>query len=148
MRLFQKGNVTPTAEFNIYVDPHAATVVFESELPITVLPLDAIHKVFTTAEHFKNLGNQAGKLIAQILASYDRHDMEKFGCEGGPLHDPCVIGYLLEPSLFSGRRINVAIETRSDLTLGETVVDWNQVTQRAPMRSGSPKLMQTASTRY
>jgi purine nucleosidase len=132
---FKRGNVTPTAEFNIYVDPHAATVVFESGLPITVLPLDVTHKVLTTparVEHLKNLGNQAGKLIAQVLASYERHNIEKFGCEGGPLHDPCVIGYLLEPSLFSGRRVNVAIETRSDLTLGETVVDWNQVTQRAP----------------
>jgi len=132
---FKRGNVTPTAEFNIHVDPHAATVVFESELPITVLPLDVTHKVLTTparVEHLKNLGNQAGKLIAQILASYERHDIENFGCEGAPLHDPCVIGYLLEPSLFSGRRANVAIETRSDLTLGETVVDWNQVTQRAP----------------
>jgi purine nucleosidase len=132
---FKRGNVTPTAEFNIYVDPHAATVVFESGLPITVLPLDVTHKVLTTparVEHLKNLGNQAGKLIAQVLASYERHNIEKFGCEGSPLHDPCVIGYLLEPSLFSGRRVNVAIETRSDLTLGETVVDWNQVTQRAP----------------
>jgi purine nucleosidase len=130
---FQRGNTTPTAEFNVYVDPHAASVVFESQLPITVLPLDVTHKVLTTTpriERLKSLGNQAGKLIAQILTAYQRYDIEKIGSEGGPLHDPCVIGYLLEPSLFSGRRVNVAIETCSDLTLGETVVDWNQVTQR------------------
>lgn len=130
---FQRGNTTPTAEFNVYVDPHAAGVVFASQLPITVLPLDVTHKVLTTTpriERVGSLGNQAGKLIAQILTAYQRYEIEKIGSEGGPLHDPCVIGYLLEPSLFSGRRVNVAIETCSDLTLGETVVDWNQVTPR------------------
>jgi purine nucleosidase len=132
---FKRGNITPTAEFNIYVDPHAATVVFESGLPITVLPLDVTHKLLTTTariDRIKNLGNRAGKLIAAILTSYERHEIKKFGSEGGPLHDPCVIGYLLEPGLFSGRRVNVAVEIYSDLTLGETVVDWNQVTERPP----------------
>jgi purine nucleosidase len=83
-------------------------------------------------DRFKHLGNRAGKLIAQILTSYERHDIGGFGCYGGPLHDPCAIGYLLEPSLFAGRRVKVAIETRSDLTFGETVVDWNEVTRRPP----------------
>ena len=130
---FKRGNITPVAEFNVYVDPHAASVVFESGLPITVLPLDVTHKVLATparVERFNRLGNHAGRVIAQILASYARREIEKFGSEGGPLHDPCVIGYLLEPSLFSGRQVNVAVETRGDLTLGETVVDWNRVTQR------------------
>jgi purine nucleosidase len=130
---FKRGNTTPAAEFNVYADPHAASIVFESQLPITVLPLDVTHKVLTTTarvERLKALGNQAGTLIAQILTCYERHEIEKFGSEGGPLHDPCVIGYLLEPPLFSGRRVNVAIETCSDLTLGETVVDWNKVTRR------------------
>jgi len=132
---FKRGNITPTAEFNVYVDPHAAAVVFESGLPITVLPLDVSHKVLTTTarvERIKNLGNRAGRLIAQILTAYERHEIEKFDSEGGPLHDPCVIGYLLEPELFSGRRVNVAVEIYSALTLGETVVDWNRVTERPP----------------
>ena len=68
--------------------------------------------------------------IAQILTSYERHDIEKFGLEGGPLHDPCAIGYLLDPSLFLGRQVNVMVEAESELTLGETVVDWNGVTGR------------------
>lgn len=130
---FKRGNITPTAEFNIYVDPHAAAVVFGSGLPITVLPLDVTYKVPSTkarVQQLKNLGNRAGNLIAAILVSHGRHEVEKFRSEGGPLHDPCVIGYLLEPSLFSGRLVNVAIETQSDLTLGETVVDWDHVTQR------------------
>jgi len=129
----KRGNITPTAEFNIYVDPHAAAIVFGSRLPITVLPLDVTYKASSTKariQHLKNLGNRAGEIVAAILESHSRHEVEKFQSEGGPLHDPCVIGYLLEPSLFSGRLVNVAIETQSDLTLGETVVDWDDVTQR------------------
>lgn len=129
----KRGNITPTAEFNIFVDPHAAEVVFESGLPITVLPLDVTQQLLTTAarvERLRKLGNKAGELIAGMLTSYQRQHPERFSSEGVPLHDPSVIGYLVEPSLFSGRSVNVAIETRSDLTLGETVVDWNRVTER------------------
>lgn len=127
----ERGNITPTAEFNIFVDPHAADVVFASGGPLTVLPLDVTHKVLSTRSRIKRLerlGNRAGKLIAAILLSYTQGEGETF--EAAPLHDPCVIAYLLKPSLFSGRRVNVTIETRSDLTLGETVVDWREVTQR------------------
>jgi len=127
----ERGNVTPTAEFNIFVDPHAADVIFASGVPLTVLPLDVTHKVLSTRSRIKrleSLGNRAGKLIAAILLSYTQGEDETF--EAAPLHDPCVIAYLLKPSLFSGRRVNVTIETRSDLTLGETVVDWREVTQR------------------
>ena len=72
------------------------------------------------------------KEIVTILVSNTRREVKKFESKGGPVHDPCVIGYLLEPSLFSGRSVNVAVETQSDLTLGETVVDWDAVTRRAP----------------
>src|SRR5262249_51226632 len=131
---FTRGNVTPVAEFNVYVDPDAANLVFRSGIPLTVLPLDVTHKALATPariEEFWKLGNRCGRLIAQILTFYGRHDIERFGLEGGPLHDPCVIGYLLDPSLFLGRRVNVVVETQSELTLGETVVDWNGVTGRA-----------------
>ena len=131
----KRGNITPAAEFNIYVDPHAAVVVFGSGLPITVLPLDVTCKVLSTearVRRLRNLGNQAGNLIATILVSHTRREVKNFESIGGPVHDPCVIGYLLEPSLFSGRSVNVAVETQSELTLGETVVDWDAVTRRAP----------------
>jgi purine nucleosidase len=131
----KRGNITPTAEFNIYVDPHAAVVVFGSGLPITVLPLDVTCKVLSTearVHRLQNPGNQAGNLIATILVSHTRREVKNFESKGGPVHDPCVIGYLLEPSLFSGRSVNVAVETQSDLTLGEIVVDWDAVTMRAP----------------
>jgi purine nucleosidase len=65
-----------------------------------------------------------------MLTSHSRYQTEKLPSYGGPLHDPGVIAYLLEPRLFSGRFVNVAIETQSDLTLGETVVDWRKVTPR------------------
>jgi purine nucleosidase len=122
-----RGNVTPVAEFNVYVDPHAAAVVFGSGAPIVVLPLDTTHKALSTkprVARLSGLGNRAGKLIAAILDSPGQREIEKFGAQGGPLHDPCVIAYLLAPSLFSGRNVNVVIETQGGFTMGETVVDW------------------------
>jgi purine nucleosidase len=132
---FEGGNTTPSAEFNIYVDPHAADVVFRSGLPITVLPLDVTHQALTNStriERFRQIGNRAGEIVAQLLTSYARYDIEEHGLEGGALHDPCVIGYLLAPELFSGRAVNVMVETSSPLTLGATVVDWRGLTGREP----------------
>jgi purine nucleosidase len=130
---FHGGNVTPSAEFNVYVDPHAADIVFRSGVPITILPLDVTHKARTSPirmERLRNLGNEAGKLVADILTSYERRETEHFGGEGGPLHDPCAIGYLLDPTLFRGKKVNVSVELQGGLTLGETVVDWHGVTDR------------------
>jgi purine nucleosidase len=132
---FQHGNVTPRAEFNAFVDPHAAELLFQSGVPITVLPLDVTHQVLATRERinrFANLGNKAGKLVADILRSYGRHDLKRFGLDGSPLHDPCVIGFLLAQDLFRGKQVNVSVETCSQLTFGETVVDWYAVTDRKP----------------
>lgn len=130
---FEGGNITPTAEFNIYVDPHAADVVFRSGVPIVVMPLDVTHKALTTAkrvEGFRNMGTKVGTATAELLDFFERFDEEKYGTDGGPLHDPCVIAYLLKPELFKGRHCNVAIETGSELTMGMTVIDWWGVTTR------------------
>ena len=132
---FERGNVTPTAEFNIYVDPHAAEIVLTSGLSITLLPLDVTHKVLGTearVDRLRNLKNKAGRLIAAILLAQSLRELGSTDPNGGPMHDPCVIAYLLKPSLFSGRSVNVVVETQSDLTLGETVVDWNARTGRIP----------------
>ncbi|MBT9383213.1 nucleoside hydrolase [Pseudooceanicola sp. CBS1P-1] len=132
---FEVGNITPAAEFNIYVDPEAAEIVFKSGVPITVMPLDVTHKVLTTKARcavFSDLGTPVGNAVAGWLDFFERFDVAKYGSEGGPLHDPCVIAYLLKPELFSGRFINVEIETRSELTLGMTVADWWGVSGRAP----------------
>jgi purine nucleosidase len=130
---FEGGNVTPAAEFNIYVDPHAADVVFKSGIPIIMMPLDVTHKALTTAKRtqaFRALGTRVGTATADMLEFFERFDEQKYGTDGGPLHDPCVIAYLLKPELFKGRNCNVTVETASELTMGMTVVDWWGVTKR------------------
>lgn len=131
---FEVGNITPAAEFNIYVDPEAAEIVFKAGIPLVVMPLDVTHNALTTRkriEAFRALGNEPGRMVAEWTDFFERFDMQKYGSEGAPLHDPCVIAYLIRPELFAGRHINVEIETQSDLTLGMTVADWWGVTDRA-----------------
>lgn len=130
---FEGGNVTPAAEFNIYVDPEAADIVFKSGVPLVMMPLDVTHKALTTrarVEAFRALGTRAGHAVASWTDFFERFDMAKYGSDGAPLHDPCVIAYLLRPDLFSGRHVNVEIETLSALTRGMTVIDWWRVTDR------------------
>ena len=131
---FEGGNITPTAEFNIYVDPEAAKIVFAAGVPLVVMPLDVTHKALTSrarVEAFRKAG-RVGPAVASWTDFFERFDKEKYGSEGAPLHDPCTIAYLLAPELFTGRHINVEIETESELTLGMTVADWWRVTPRAP----------------
>lgn len=131
---FEGGNITPSAEFNIYVDPEAADIVFISGVPITMMPLDVTHKALTTKariDRFRAMGTNVGDMVAAWTDFFGRFDMEKYGSEGAPLHDPTVIAYLLQPDLFAGRHINVEIETVSELTLGATVADWWRVSGRS-----------------
>ena len=130
---FEGGNITPAAEFNIYVDPEAAAEVLVSGIPITMLPLDVTHRALTSRsriESFRKIGNKAGIATAEMLDFFERFDVEKYGSEGGPLHDPNVITYLLRPEFYEGKYVNVEIEVGSDLTRGMTVVDWWNVTTR------------------
>ncbi|TDH38080.1 nucleoside hydrolase [Pseudohoeflea suaedae] len=130
---FEGGNITPAAEFNIYVDPEAAEIVFASGIKITMMPLDVTHKALTRKDRIGRLRANGGKpagIMADMLEYFERFDEQKYGTDGGPLHDPTVIAYLLKPELFSGRECNVEIETKSELTLGMTVIDWWRVTGR------------------
>jgi purine nucleosidase len=132
---FEGGNTTPAAEFNIYVDPHAAHVVFTSGIPIVMMSLDVTHKALTNPERlqrFRDLGTPTGDAVAGMLSFYNRWDEEKYGLDGGPLHDPTVIAYLLRPELFEGRTVNVEVETAPGPTHGMTVVDWWGVTEGEP----------------
>jgi purine nucleosidase len=127
--------VTPAAEFNIYVDPHAAAIVLASGIPITMMPLDVTHQLLTTPPRrsaLRALGNRCGQAAAALLASFERKRRSKVGAPARALHDPAVIAYLLRPTLFNGREVNVAIETESPLTIGMTVADWWGVTGRKP----------------
>lgn len=130
---FEQGNITPSAEFNIYVDPEAADRVFNCGAPITMMPLDVTHKVMTTKKRvdaIRVINNRAAQALVDMLEFSERFDEEKYGTDGGPLHDPTTIAWLLQPRLFKGRLCNVEIETQSDLTRGATVVDWWGVTER------------------
>lgn len=130
---FEVGNITPAAEFNIYVDPEAADIVFKSGADIVVMPLDVTHKALVTKprnDAFRALGTPVGIAVAEMTDFFERFDKEKYGSAGAPLHDPCVTAYLIKPELFTGRHVNVEIETKSALTLGMTVADWWHVTDR------------------
>lgn len=132
---FEGGNTTPAAEFNMLVDPHAAHIVFTSGVPIVMMPLDVTHKALTTPDRlqrFSDLGTPAGRSVAGMLDFYDRWDIEKYGIEGGPLHDPTVIAYLIAPDLFGGRNVNVEMVTDAGPAHGMTVIDWWGVTEKLP----------------
>jgi purine nucleosidase len=127
------GNYSPSAEFNILVDPHAADVVFRCGRPITVMGLDVTHQVLATPERrdrIRAVDNAAGRATAGMLDFFNRHDTTKYGSLGAPLHDPCTIAYLLAPELFEGKHCNLSVETESELTIGHTAVDFWHVTDR------------------
>ena len=121
------GNVTPAAEFNVFADPHAADVVFRAGCPITLMPLDVTHRALITETRlaeFASLPAPVGPACHGMLSFYFRPNETRFGTPGSPLHDPCVIAYLLEPEIFEGKHVNVQVETVSALTLGMTLADW------------------------
>jgi len=129
------GNVTPVAEFNIHTDPHAARIVLESGVPLTMFGLDVTQKAITTParlQAIRAIGTRLAEAAAAMLTFYDRTDIERYGVPGAPLHDPCVIAYLLRPALFAGKDCPVTVETDSALTMGQTVADWWGVTGKAP----------------
>ena len=132
---FEGGNITPTAEFNIYVDPHAAKTVLGCGRPIVMMPLDVTHRALMQREwleQLRGMGSPVGDAAYGMMSFYERFDVEKYGSNGGPLHDPTVIAYLLKPEFFGGRNVNVEIEIQSELSLGMTIVDWWNVTDRKP----------------
>ena len=133
--LREGGNITPSAEFNIYVDPEAAQIVLRCGCPIVMMSLDVTHQVLTTRKRvdaIRNLDSTVGEPIASLIEFYERYDEEKYHLDGAPLHDPCTIAYLIKPDLFSLKEVNVEVETEGDFTRGATVVDYWDVTERTP----------------
>ncbi|MEN9229403.1 MAG: nucleoside hydrolase [Thermostichus sp. DG02_5_bins_236] len=131
-----EGNVTPAAEFNILTDPHAAQVVLSAGIrEVVMLGLNVTHQVISTPERIERiraLGTKVGQTVAAMLTFYGKFDIERYGLPGGPLHDPCVIAYLLESQLFRMKPCYVEVETASPLNLGRTVVDrWGSSHQPA-----------------
>jgi len=127
------GNHSPSAEFNILVDPHAADIVFRCGRPVTVMGLDVTHQALATParrDQIRQIDNDAGRATAGMLDFFNRHDTLKYGSMGAPLHDPCTIAYLLSPDLFEGKNCNLTVEIESELTMGHTAVDFWHVTDR------------------
>ena len=127
------GNRSPSAEFNVLVDPHAADIVYNSGKPVTALGLDVTHQVLSTRERvarMREVGNAVATATADMLSFFHRYDTKKYGSEGAPLHDPCTIAWLLRPELFATKRCNLSVEKDSELTLGHTAVDFWHVTDR------------------
>ncbi|SDY41803.1 nucleoside hydrolase [Herbiconiux ginsengi] len=128
---FEVGNITPAAEFNIYVDPHAAAIVLGSGVPIVMLPLDVTHQLRNTRarlDAFSAIGNECGRAVDQLLTFSETFDLDKYGWDGAPLHGPVVPMYLLHPEFFHGRLVNARVETGSELTMGMLVADYWQIT--------------------
>ena len=127
------GNITPVAEFNIYVDPHAADIVLNSRIPLVMMGLDVTHKVMVNdqiIDEIEKNGNKSSLFFADLMKYYSKFHRQLYEINESPLHDPCVIAYLINSSLFKGKFVNVEVEKNSELTRGKTVVDWLGVTKR------------------
>ncbi|MBR7059152.1 MAG: nucleoside hydrolase [Neisseriaceae bacterium] len=132
---FEAGNVTPNADFNFFVDPVAAQIVLQSGANIRIVPLDVTHKACITNERMealRQLPNQNGKRFADILQSYERFDIQQFGLEGGPLHDPCAIAAAIRPEFFNQKSLYVEVDTSSGICEGATALDWHGKSGKTP----------------
>ncbi len=122
----EPGNTTKVAEFNAYVDPHAVHIVFTAGVPLTIFPLDVTHKALMLARHVEALAahdTAVAHAAAGMIRFYEVHDIDKYDLPGAPLHDPCVIAYLVDPTLFEGSRHHVRVDTTDEETIGNTFVD-------------------------
>jgi pyrimidine-specific ribonucleoside hydrolase len=120
------GNWTPAAEYNIWADPEAAKIVFNSGLPIIMSGLDVTHKAYITREENEILraqGNEISIFAAELIDYFSRYHYEVEGFPGCTMHDPTAIAALLYPEIFTGVTCNVDVETKGELTTGMTVVD-------------------------
>ena len=130
-----ESNKTPAAEFNIYVDPEAARIVFESGIPITMVGLDATNKALFSYEDIAALSRMGGKVstvAAQLLTFYARRLEKFFGVKGAHLHDPLAVAAVIEPAVLDTRFLHVDIETKGEFTRGATVVDRYGITGKKP----------------
>ncbi len=130
------GNWQPAAEFNLYVDPEAAEIVFQSGIPVVMAGLDVTHRAQIHGldiERFRQVGNPVATIVAELLDFFmEYHKDAKWGFTGAPLHDPCTIAWLLKPELFTSVERWVGVETQGKYTQGMTVVDYYFLTGKQP----------------
>ncbi|WP_018466980.1 nucleoside hydrolase [Calidithermus timidus] len=129
------GNYSPSAEFNILCDPHAAKIVFQAGIPLVMMGLNLTHQTPATPERvarFRALGTRAGAFTADLLEFFQIHHRQRYGFAGAPIHDACAVAYLLRPELFKTGHYHVEIEANEGLAFGRTVCDYWRVTGKAP----------------
>ena len=127
------GHRTPWAEFNIYADPHAAEIVYQSGVPVVIMPLDMTFQALFTMDHFERFraGGDAGTALFNLFSNFDRSDVERFGRPGGPIHDATTIAWLVRPQLFTSREAFVGVQV-TGLTMGYTYADFYKKMGRPP----------------
>lgn len=121
------GNITPAAEYNFYADPEAAHILFTSGQKIKLVNIDITHQALTTLDWMESLiqmGNPVASAVAAMAQGVHEYDTQYFETAGGALHDPCVIAYLLDPSLFKGKDVHVEIDTSYGMGRGRSIIDW------------------------
>ncbi len=121
------GNVTPAAEFNIYADPEAADIVFNSGVPVFMCGLDVTNQAYYTAQELEKLGkigNQPAKFFRDVLQGVLSYSLQ-FGCPGVSLHDPMTVLYAADDSIFETHHVWIRVETKGQLTIGKTVTDFS-----------------------
>jgi inosine-uridine nucleoside N-ribohydrolase len=129
------GNVTPAAEFNIYVDPEAAHIVFNCGRPVTMIGLDVTHQAQATPEvraRIRALGNPVAHLVDGLLEFFAATYREIFNFPAPPVHDPCAVARVIDSTLLHARPMRVDVELRGEFTTGRTVCDAFGKTGRAP----------------
>lgn len=120
------GNATPVAEFNVLVDPEAAQIVFGAGWPVVMIGLDVTHEALATtavAERIAQFDSPAAGLVGQLIAAFGRAYREVQGFDAPPVHDPCAVAYVIDPSIVSTRRAPLVVELRGEHTSGMTVAD-------------------------
>lgn len=126
------GNMTPLAEFNIYVDPHAAHIVFHSGIPITLIPLDVTHKCLLKREHIERLlkiDSPISRFISDAVSIYLKASYER-GFEGSAMHDPLTLATILAPELLTLKEYYVDVDISGGVSIGKTFADIYNVTKK------------------
>jgi inosine-uridine nucleoside N-ribohydrolase len=128
------GNTTPAAEFNVYVDPEAAQVVFGSGLPITMVGLDITHQAGAGPERRERLrtAGRVGEVAAELLEFFAGTYKSVFGFDAPPVHDAVAVSAVVEPEILKTRLMRVDVECESELTRGETVCDFYGILDKPP----------------
>ena len=127
------GNTGPAAEFNIQVDPEAAHIVFESDLPLYMIPLEVTHEALVTPsvlESIQLLNTNFSQIVIDLLLFFKLTYKKVFRMEHPPLHDPCAVAFVIDPNMFEYRLMRVDVETASTLSYGQTVCDIYDMSQK------------------